>query len=1042
MDPVSAETAAATDQTATMGQAPAEPRRIAAGETFGRYQVLEEIGRGGMGTVYRAFDQRLGRQVALKLVVSSESRRHRLLREAQALAQLAHPNVVSVFDVGVVGDAVFMAMELVEGVSLRHWLTSAPRTPRDILNAFAAAGDGLAAAHAAGLVHRDFKPGNVIVAGDGRIRVVDFGLARVVAAHELETTGISAIATQETSKGDLDASCRSAVPPQTSDPPTPEQIAPRRLGAQPSDGVPVIAPPTPPTAPMATAAPSGAEATAGDGAASVAVDPPDRDASVGSDSGEPSALSTMLESPLTQHGDIVGTPRYMAPEQRRGAATDARTDQFSFGVALYEALYGEHPFSTKAARRRLDEGILDPVDPAHRRGIPAHVRRALVRALQKDPARRFPSMTLLVAELRRDSRLARWKVAIAVGVTAPIAIAAATMIATESEPCAGAAERASVVVRLKGAIGRAVAATGPGHDTQIARLGTQVDGYLAEWVDLRTQTCRATRVHGEQSELVMDRKMACLDDSLDQMSALLRALSASPTDTALNRAPVEIERASTLALCRDAAALARRSQLPVKPGEEDAVEALRETTRQMAALIAVNNVPELEALSRRALDMAQKISHVPTKARALSTYAEAVRLRGQLADNKRALDETLRLAAEADDRTLLALSWSRMLWQIAVEERQLGAAQELIRAAEVALVMTRGEPEHPLLEIEVGHVMAMLRLLDGNLEDAEARYRRVLEQTEAREYPKRRSTTLNNMSIVLIYRGKCDEARQRLASALATYEESVGPNHPFIADSYLNTGLSHHWQGNLADAERWYRQALTHHEQHGGPANKGWLFHLYLGHLLIDRGAWDDAGREIATALDGFAGALGEDAEFTRHARVQRARLRLATGDVAGARADIDVVITSLTRAGSLGRTVPGYTHPRLVDGLVALAEKRTDEAEKALREALAAYRALYGPGGLELADVQIALGAVALTVGRPDQAVTAATGVLALLDAGGSVPTDPRRAEALELRARARAALSPGSEAQAADARAALAIWDVAAPAHPRAAALRAALK
>jgi serine/threonine protein kinase len=140
----------------------------------------------------------------------------------------------------------------------------------------------------------------------------------------------------------------------------------------------------------------------------------------------------MLESPLTQQGDIVGTPRYMAPEQRRGAATDARTDQFSFGVALYEALYGEHPFSTKAARRRLDDGILDPVDPPHRRGIAKHVRRALVRALQKDPAKRFPSMTALVAELRRDSRLARWKVAIAVGVTAPVAIATATMIASRA----------------------------------------------------------------------------------------------------------------------------------------------------------------------------------------------------------------------------------------------------------------------------------------------------------------------------------------------------------------------------------------------------------------------------------------------------------------------------------------------------------------------------------------------------------------------------------------------------------------------------------
>src|SRR5262249_32409282 len=165
--------------TVTMAPSPAEAtEEPPASPIHDRYQIIGVIGRGAMGTRYRARDLRLGRDVAVKLVTASAAHQGRLLREAQALALLAHPHVVPVYDVGTVGDAVFMAMELVEGVDLRQWLGQERRTPREILAVFAAAGEGLAAAHAAGLVHRDFKPANVIVGVDGRVRVVDFGLAR------------------------------------------------------------------------------------------------------------------------------------------------------------------------------------------------------------------------------------------------------------------------------------------------------------------------------------------------------------------------------------------------------------------------------------------------------------------------------------------------------------------------------------------------------------------------------------------------------------------------------------------------------------------------------------------------------------------------------------------------------------------------------------------------------------------------------------------------------------------------------------------------
>jgi tetratricopeptide (TPR) repeat protein len=159
---------------------------LAAGAVVGgQYRIERPLGEGGMGVVYLARDTRLGRDVAVKLgsAVSTTALR-RLEREAKALAKLSHPNVVVVFQVGEIEGRVFIAMEHVDGGTARAWLAAAPRTTDEILTLYGAAGDGLAAAHAAGLIHRDFKPDNVLVGADGRPRVADFGLARASDAAE------------------------------------------------------------------------------------------------------------------------------------------------------------------------------------------------------------------------------------------------------------------------------------------------------------------------------------------------------------------------------------------------------------------------------------------------------------------------------------------------------------------------------------------------------------------------------------------------------------------------------------------------------------------------------------------------------------------------------------------------------------------------------------------------------------------------------------------------------------------------------------------
>ncbi|MCA9707595.1 MAG: serine/threonine protein kinase, partial [Myxococcales bacterium] len=164
--------------------------------TIGRFVVTGRLGQGGMGVVYAAYDPQLERRVAVKVMrnlgdpARAQAARRSLEREARAAAALSHPNVVTVYDSGTLGDGVYVAMELVEGTTLRTWLETPRRWP-EIVQMFLAAGRGLQAAHEIGLVHCDFKPDNVLVGDDGGVRVADFGIAAALQLDEQADTEVS-----------------------------------------------------------------------------------------------------------------------------------------------------------------------------------------------------------------------------------------------------------------------------------------------------------------------------------------------------------------------------------------------------------------------------------------------------------------------------------------------------------------------------------------------------------------------------------------------------------------------------------------------------------------------------------------------------------------------------------------------------------------------------------------------------------------------------------------------------------------------------------
>ncbi len=718
----------------------ADASPLSRGNEIGRYVILDVVGAGGMGVVYAAYDPELDRKVAVKLLrrdistaptTSVGELGKRLLREAQSMAKLSHPNVVSVYDAGSTADGqVFVAMEFVQGQSLGKWLKEKARTWREVLEVYTNAGHGLAAAHAAGLVHRDFKPENVMVGSDERVLVTDFGLARPV-----ERSGMDSARLQLT-----------------------------RLRGQHGKG----------------------------------------------------------DEALTEAGAIAGTPAYMSPEQLEGKPANVLTDQYSFCVSLYEGLYGERPFEAQSfeelvretARGRVRDAPKDTV-------VPARVRAALLRGLRPDPLERYGSIDELLAAVQPRRFQMRRRVIALLGVLGIVAAAILGYRGARREPqlCTGASEKLTGVwdaprrAQIKAAFERSdrAYAVDAWHGTEKA-----LDTYTRGWVATRTEACVATRVRGEQSEEMLDRRVECLDAQLRQLGALSKLFAEADGEVVARAVDASLALPS-LSDCSNVVALKAGVRPPSDPAKADRVQDARIHLARVKALDDAGKYDEARLLVEPVVAEARELAYLPLEAEALALDG---RVSGRLEDSRRA-ERALRQAGEAalasGHDAVAARAFIDLVYFIGEREARYDEARQWSRYAELAIQRLGGSDE---LEAD----------------------------------------RLESLSTISWHQGKNDEALAALERAITLYKKVLGPDHVKVARAMDGVATVYSSLARFDDAYDLDKQALdiaaralgTSHPQLSAYLNN-------TGNQLFSLGRYDEARRDLLRALALSEATAGRD---------------------------------------------------------------------------------------------------------------------------------------------------------------------------------------
>ncbi|MCA9649488.1 MAG: serine/threonine protein kinase [Myxococcales bacterium] len=866
--------------------------------SVGRYRELEEIGRGGMSVVYRGRDEEIGRWVAIKLLHGTSSgQQARLRREARAMARLSHPNVVQVLEVGQHRGETYVAMELVEGRDAAAWLAAEPRRWSEVLEVFLAAGEGLAAAHAEGLVHRDFKPSNVMVGDDGRVRVTDFGLA---------------------------ADVGSAL---------------------------------------------GGDTTPAD------------------DEGDRSRDDE--DEGLTATGARLGTPRYMAPEQRFGARVDHRADQWSFAASLWESLYARHPFEDE--RGRLDPSRTVPLRPASERGVPRAVGRALRRALAVEPPARHASMHELLAGLRAAARGRGRRVAAAAGALAVLGAATWWLAGTAEAPrrCDPVEHSASLWgAERQAEVERAFLATELPFAAQAhADVRQRVGAWVSSWDHEYRAVCESTPEPGPDAET--EQRLSCLRAELTEVDGLVQAFATADRDV-VTRAELATRDLPDHARCSESAA---RAALP-----PEVVAAHDERMARVRAQVRAGHYREAASLGEEALPLT---TEPVLRAEVLLSLALNRRRSGDFEDAAEPMERAFYDAAAAEDADLATRAAIAVL-HLEVARSHHDQAEAWLRHASTWVERVPEAEERARLGRERALAEAELRYEQGRYHESLAIMERVWAdcgEDESLDFVPR---MLNQMGLVHMQQGSYDEAAHWYRRAMVLEAERSGREHPQVASSLENLGTTAWFQGDYEEAARRYEEVYEIRRATLGPGNpKTANTVMNLGLIDHVRGDYPAAvdklersiemftasvGREhpsTAQALGNLAVTLSEMGQRERSNAFNRESLEIyeailgpdhptvgnALHNLASGLTETghhEEALAMLERAQVITERANGRDHPLYASGLhnEAVIQRRLGryaDAERSDREALARYEASLGPEHPELAMVLVGLAQNAL---------------------------------------------------------------------------------
>ncbi len=850
-----------------------EPGMANMTKKIGRHVVLEQIGRGGMGSVYRAYDPELQREVALKRLRARAmglDGRARFEQEARAMASLSHRNVVAVYDVEVLEDGqLVLVMEYADGPTLRTWIRQTTRPWQDVLEPFLDAARGLAAAHRAGLLHRDFKPANVLVTPE-QAKVTDFGLAK--RAKDISGTG------------------------------------------------------------------SGASSTRCD----------DTD-----------------EEDLTRAGEVMGTPRYMAPEQHHGRELTPAVDQYAFCVALWEALTTTAPFSGEDLARKKSKG---PPEWPTTCG-PRWLGDALRRGMEVRPERRWPDMDALIVELSRDRTSGRSKVIGAASLIGILGIAGGLAYTAGSDgpgPCSGSELQ---LEQEWGPQARADVRVGmTSVDVVYAqalweRVDPRLDAYASEWIAQHRSACEAT-VRKEHSAALRDLRVGCLDRGRIAFRAVTNLLENADVDV-LRSVDTMIDELPDLARCGDLAALQEGTDPPAAR-EAAAVESIRDALELVKVDRLAAHFDAAEQRLRELEGPLDAIDYLPVHAEHQLERGKLLVARGRPNPAEAAFRDALRLAVETRDWDRTADASAHLIRTVS----GLGRPNEVLVLREVAESAAKGRPR---LEADVNMAIGLALAQDGQYELGEALIRKSIQilGESADQGDQRIASARNNLATVLRGRGQLVEAEAEFRASIDQLTAALGPDHPMLAIARGNLASALRAQGRIEEAETEARIADKARLKSLGADHL-----LYgtgktvLADILTDARKFDEAEAEAKRGIEIVQAAVGRVHSKSADAVNALGRVQVMRGKAAEAETTFrETLAIRHELHGDDGHPSLGGIHLNIAATL--RRQERLDEAEVFYKAAQRIWVDAFGPSHPDVAAVHNNLGVLYLDMKRYEDAKT-----------------------------------------------------------------------